>query len=257
MKRCKSSGYCLGNSNVFSSIKQNLSQESIQEPIKNLPMEERPREKLLLRGAGALTDAELLAILLRTGTASKSALAIGREMTADGGLYKRLAGISNLQELMQIKGLGQAKAATVLAALEIGRRLASASPLDKFHFGSPQQGAAFLMPRLRYAKKEQFIVILLDSKNRVIGTELVSEGTLTDSLVHPREVFRPAILQHAASIVVAHNHPSGDPYPSEEDCDLTQTLTEAGKTLSIPVLDHLIIGDGTYYSFQEDEALEI
>lgn len=113
------------------------------------------------------------------------------------------------------------------------------------------------MPRLRYAKKEQFIVILLDSKNRVIGTELVSEGTLTDSLVHPREVFRPAILQHAASIVVAHNHPSGDPHPSEEDCDLTQTLTEAGKTLSIPVLDHLIIGDGTYYSFQEDEALEI
>ncbi len=158
---------------------------------------------------------------------------------------------------MQIKGLGQAKAATVLAALEIGRRLASARPLDKFHFGSPQQGAAFLMPRLRYAKKEQFIVILLDSKNRVIGTELVSEGTLTDSLVHPREVFRPAILQHAASIVVAHNHPSGDPHPSEEDCDLTQTLTEAGKTLSIPVLDHLIIGDGTYYSFQEDEALEI
>lgn len=257
MKRCKSSGYCLGNSNVFSSIKQNLSQESIQEPIKNLPMEERPREKLLLRGAGALTDAELLAILLRTGTASKSALAIGREMTADGGLYKRLADISNLQELMQIKGLGQAKAATVLAALEIGRRLASARPLDKFHFGSPQQGADFLMPRLRYAKKEQFIVILLDSKNRVIGTELVSEGTLTDSLVHPREVFRPAILQHAASIVVAHNHPSGDPHPSEEDCDLTQTLTEAGKTLSIPVLDHLIIGDGTYYSFQEDEALEI
>ena len=128
MKSCEGSGYCLGDSNDFSSIKQNLHQESIQETIKNLPMEERPREKMFLRGAGALTDAELLAILLRTGTASKSALAIGREMTADGGLYKRLAGISSLQELMQIKGLGQAKAATVLAALEIGRRLASARP---------------------------------------------------------------------------------------------------------------------------------
>ena len=212
----------------FSSIDKTTNTES----IKNLPLEDRPREKLFLRGVEALTDAELLAILLRTGTAKKSALEIA-------------------------KGMGQAKAATVLAALEIGRRIASARPLDKIHFGCPQDGAAFLMPRLRYATKEQFLVILLNSKNKVIGTELVSEGSLTNSVVHPREVFLPAILQHAASICVAHNHPSGDPMPSIEDRQLTAVLLAAGQTLGIPLLDHLIIGDGAYYSFQEDGALEV
>ena len=140
----------------FSSIDKTTNKES----IKNLPLEDRPREKLFLRGVEALTDAELLAILLRTGTARKSALEIAKELTADGGLYRRLAGVRDLNELMQIKGMGQAKAATVLAALEIGRRIASARPLDKIRFGCPQDGAAFLMPRLRYATKEQFLVIL-------------------------------------------------------------------------------------------------
>ena len=237
----------------FSSIDKTTNKES----IKNLPLEDRPREKLFLRGVEALTDAELLAILLRTGTAQKSALEIAKELTADGGLYRRLAGVRDLNELMQIKGMGQAKAATVLAALEIGRRIASARPLDKIHFGCPQDGAAFLMPRLRYATKEQFLVILLNSKNKVIGTELVSEGSLTNSVVHPREVFLPAILQHAASICVAHNHPSGDPLPSIEYRQLTAVLLAAGQTLGIPLLDHLIIGDGAYYSFQEDGALEV
>lgn len=225
--------------------------------IKNLPLEERPREKLFLRGVGALTDAELLAILLRTGTAQKSALTIGKELTSDGGLYKRLARVSDLRELMQIKGLGQAKAATLLAALEIGRRIASASPLDKVHFGCPQDCAKFLMPRLRYATKEQFLVILLNSKNKVIDTKLVSEGTLTNSVVHPREVYLPAIIERAAAICVAHNHPSGDPSPSREDREVTATILAAGKILKIPLLDHVIIGDGAYYSFQEAGALEI
>lgn len=234
---------------------RSLDQINSNEKIKNLPLEDRPREKLFLRGVEALTDAELVAILLRTGTAERSALDIGKELTADGGLYKRLAGVRNLNELMQIKGMGQAKAATVMAALEIGRRIASARPLDKIRFSSPQEGAAFLMPRLRYAVKEQFLVILLNSKNKVIGTELVSEGTLTNSVVHPREVYLPAILQHAAAICVAHNHPSGDPSPSREDMELTAVLAAAGRTLGIPLLDHLIIGDGAYYSFQEDGAL--
>lgn len=225
--------------------------------IKDIPLEDRPREKMLVRGVGALTDAELLAILLRTGTAEKSALVIGQELTADGGLYRRLAGITDLKELMQVKGLGQAKAATVLAALEIGRRIASARPLDRVHFGCPKDGADFLMSRLRYANKEQFIVILLNTRNKVIGTEIVSEGTLTASAVHPREVYQPAILQHAASIAVAHNHPSGDPYPSGEDRELTAVLASAGAVLGIPLLDHIIIGDGVYYSFQEAGALQV
>ena len=223
--------------------------------IKEIPLNDRPREKMAANGAAVLTDAELIAILLRTGTAEKSAIDIASEMTADGGLYKRLAGITRLNELTNIKGLGQAKAATVLAALEIGRRIASAKPLEKIHLSCPQDVADFLMPRLRYAAKEQFVVILLNSKNKVIGTEVVSEGSLSSSIVHPREVYAPAILHHAAVIMVAHNHPSGDPKPSLEDEEVTRMLSRSGKVLGIPMIDHVIIGDGNYYSFLENEAL--
>lgn len=223
--------------------------------IKEIPVNDRPREKMAERGVTALTDAELLAILLRTGTAEKSALDIGSELADNGGLYKRLAGITRLTELTNIKGLGQAKAATVLAALEIGRRIASAKPLEKIHLSCPQEAAEFLMPRLRYAIKEQFVVVLLNSKNKVVGTEVVSEGSLSNSIVHPREVFVPALLQHAAAIMVAHNHPSGEPIPSVEDRELTSMLVRSGKVLGIPLVDHIIIGDGNYYSFLENEAL--
>ena len=223
--------------------------------IKEIPLNDRPREKMAANGAAVLTDAELIAILLRTGTAEKSAIDIASEMTADGGLYKRLAGITRLNELTNIKGLGQAKAATVLAALEIGRRIASAKPLEKIHLSCPQDVADFLMPRLRYAAKEQFVVILLNGKNKVIGTEVVSEGSLSSSIVHPREVFAPAMLHHAAAIMVAHNHPSGDPKPSLEDEEVTRMLSRSGKVLGIPMIDHVIIGDGNYYSFLENEAL--
>ena len=222
--------------------------------IKEIPLNDRPREKMAANGAAVLTDAELIAILLRTGTAEKSAIDIASEMTADGGLYKRLAGITRLNELTNIKGLGQAKAATVLAALEIGRRIASAKPIEKIHLSCPQDVADFLMPRLRYAAKEQFVVILLNYKNKVIGTEVVSEGSLSSSIVHPREVYAPAILHHAAAIMVAHNHPSGDPKPSIEDEEVTRQLLRSGKVLGIPMIDHVIIGDGNYYSFLENEA---
>lgn len=225
--------------------------------MRDIPADDRPREKMLLRGAAALTDAELLAILLRTGTAEKSALDISSEMTANGGLYNCLAKVTDINELTQIKGLGKAKAATVLAALELGRRLASAKPLEKVHLSGPKQVADYLMPRRRYATKEHFMAVFLNTKNRIIGEEIISEGTLTGSLVHPREVFQPAILRHAAALVVAHNHPSGDPHPSREDRELTAMLYQAGKTLGIPLLDHLVIGDGIYYSFQENGALEI
>lgn len=222
--------------------------------IKEIPLNDRPREKMAANGAAVLTDAELIAILLRTGTAEKSAIDIASEMTADGGLYKRLAGITRLNELTNIKGLGQAKAATVLAALEIGRRIASAKPIEKIHLSCPQDVADFLMPRLRYVAKEQFVVILLNNKNKVIGTEVVSEGSLSSSIVHPREVYAPAILHHAAAIMVAHNHPSGDPKPSIEDEEVTRQLLRSGKVLGIPMIDHVIIGDGNYYSFLENEA---
>ncbi len=226
-----------------------------QKTIKEIPLCDRPREKMAAYGARSLTDAELIAILLRTGTPEKSALDIAGEMTVEGGLYNRLAGITRISELMHIKGLGQAKAATVLAALEIGRRIASARPLERVHISSAQEGADFLMPRLRYAAREQFVAVMLNSKNRVIATEVISEGTLTSSVVHAREVFTPALLHHAAAVIVAHNHPSGDPQPSREDREVTAMLAQSGKVLGIPLLDHLIIGDGAYYSFQEYGAL--
>lgn len=223
--------------------------------FREIPLDDRPREKMAAKGAAALTDAELIAILLRTGTVEKSAFDIASELTADGGLYRKLAGVTRLTELTNIKGLGQAKAATVLAALEIGRRIASAKPIEKIHFSCPQDAADFLMPRLRYAAKEQFVVILLNGKNKIIGTEVVSEGSLSNSVVHPREVYAPAIVQHAATIMVAHNHPSGDPTPSAEDREITKMLEHSGKVLGIPLLDHIIIGDGRYYSFLENDAL--
>jgi DNA repair protein RadC len=223
--------------------------------IKELPIDDRPREKMLAGGPGALTDSELLAILIGSGTREQSALDIAREMTKDNGLLNNLAVTKNIRELAKTKGLGQAKAATIIAALELGRRVAYAEPLDRYSITTPEEGVALLMPRLRYETKEHFLVVLLNSKNKVLQIEQISEGSLNSSVVHPREVFTPAVLHHAAAILAAHNHPSGDPTPSKEDKALTETLAQAGKYMGIPVLDHLIIGDAAYYSFKEHSYL--
>ncbi len=212
--------------------------------LKNLPLEDRPREKMARFGASALSDAELMAVLLRTGTKEQSVLSLSQDLTKNGKLYKELAGVTQLEELTQFKGLGQAKAATVLAALELGRRIATAGTLEKLKLNSPKACAQYLMNRLRYAKKEMFCVILLDGKNMFLDFKVISEGVLNQVTVHPREVFAPAILGHASKIVVAHNHPSGDPKPSNEDNALTKTLFLAGKTLGIDLADHIVIGDG-------------
>lgn len=219
--------------------------------IREMPEDERPREKMALLGARALSDAELVAILLRTGTARRSALVIASEITAGGGLYNRLAGADKIADLLCYKGLGTAKAAALLAALELGRRLATAKALERAHFSCPEDAYAYLAPRLRYAAKEQFVIVLLNTKNRVIGIERISEGSHSCSVLTAAEVFRPAVLQNAAALVAAHNHPSGDPTPSAADAALTESLRRAGVALGIPVLDHIIIGDASYYSFQE------
>ena len=223
--------------------------------MKELPIDDRPREKLINNGAAALTDSELLAILIGSGTQEKSALDIARDLTADNGILKNIALVHDVKELAKTKGLGRAKAATIIAALELGRRVASAEPLMRDSIASPEDGVALLMPRLRYESKEHFLVVLLNSKNKVLEIEQISEGSLNSSVVHPREVFAPAVLHHAAAILTAHNHPSGDPTPSKEDKDLTNTLVQAGKYMGIPVLDHIIIGDAKYFSFKEHSYL--
>ena len=223
--------------------------------MKELPPEDRPREKLIKNGAAALTDSELLAILIGSGTPEKSALDIARDLTADNGILNNIAIVHDVKELAKTKGLGRAKASIIIAALELGRRIASAEPLLRDSITSPEDGVALLMPRLRYEAKEHFLVVLLNSKNKVLEIKQISEGSLNSSVVHPREVFAPAVLHHAAAILTAHNHPSGDPTPSKEDKDLTNTLVQAGKYMGIPVLDHIIIGDARYFSFKEHSYL--
>ena len=219
--------------------------------IKELPPEDRPREKLILHGPQVLSTSELLAILIRTGTKEKSALEIARELTANEMKLRNLASVHSVEQLVKTKGLGPAKATTILAALELGKRIACASTLERDGISAPEDGAALLMPRLRYETNEHFIIVLLNAKNKVMLVEQISEGSLNSSVVHPREVFSPAVLCHAAAILVGHNHPSGDPTPSREDRSLTDVLVQTGKIMGIPLLDHIVIGDGTYFSFKE------
>ena len=203
-----------------------------------------------------MSNSELLAILIRTGTPQRSALDIARELTDDDGFYSNIAKARSVADLSKIKGLGPAKAATILAAVELGRRVAGAQPQKKIRFSSPEACVNFLMPRLRYEGNEKFVVMLLDSKNQLIKMQQVSEGSLNASVVHPREVFAPAVLHRAACILAAHNHPSGDPAPSSEDRRLTSALKETGIVMGIPLLDHIIIGDGRYFSFRENGYLD-
>ena len=219
--------------------------------IREMLPEERPRERLMAHGPEALTITELLAILIGSGRKDHSALDIARELTGDLMKDARLARTQDVRELTRIPGIGPAKAAVILAALELGRRLAEAEsqPFQTIH--CPEDGAMLVMPRLRSENHEHFLVVLLNSKGKVTGIEPVSEGSLNASVVHPREAFAPALLHHAAAILAVHNHPSGDPTPSREDRELTKTLWETGKVMGIPLVDHLIIGDGIYYSFKE------
>lgn len=224
--------------------------------MKLLPADDRPREKLIEHGPDILSNSELLAILIRTGTTERSALDIARELTDNGGLYSNIAQARSVADLSKIKGLGPAKAATILAAVELGRRVAGADPQKKVKLSSPEACVSYLMPRMRYEQQEKFLVLLLDSKNQLLKCQQVSEGTLNASVVHPREVFAPAMLHRAACVMAAHNHPSGDPAPSIEDRKLTQALKATGTVMGIPLLDHIIIGDGRYFSFRENGYLD-
>lgn len=222
--------------------------------IKDLPLEERPREKLKQYGAGALSNTELLAVLLRTGSARESAVQLAARILARSGGLKALPDLS-LEELEEIRGVGTAKAVMIKAALEIGRRLATTPREETWSITSPRQAAQLFMEDLRYEKKEHFKVLLLNTKNHVISREEISIGSLNASIVHPREIFGSALKKSAASLILVHNHPSGDPQPSQEDLEVTRRLVEAGSILGIAVRDHLIIGDGCYFSFKEKGLL--
>jgi DNA repair protein RadC len=219
------------------------------QPIKEWPEEDRPREKLLDRGAEALTDAELLAILLRTGNAGASALDHARLLLSQFGGIKGIDS-APAKELGAIKGIGPAKSAQLKAGLEIGRRLGR----EKWEAGRVLRSSEDVFrhfAELEKEKREIFYVVLLDNKNRKIREVKISEGSLTASLVHPREVYNPVIRESAAAVIFVHNHPSGDPAPSPEDIEITRRLKQVGEVMGVRVLDHVVIGHDRYYSFSD------
>lgn len=223
--------------------------------IKHLPKDERPREKMMLHGKESLSNAELLAILLRTGTREKSVMELAQDVLALDE-----SGIVFLQEctpeeLAEIKGMGQAKSCQLLAAVELGRRIATVPRKKKEQIATPDDIAGLLMEKMRYYKNEHFMVLMINTKGQVIETYEASAGDLCSTVVHPREVFHRAIRRSAAAVVFAHNHPSGDPSPSNEDIETTGRLIEAAEILGIRVLDHIIIGDGTYISLKSKELM--
>jgi DNA repair protein RadC len=218
--------------------------------IADMLPDDRPRERLERSGAESLSNSELLAILFRTGTAKKNAVQV-----ADA-LFRELGGLpgiatASLAQLVSVDGIGRVKAIEVKAAIELGKRLSVANEDAKPIIRSPADVAQLMMADLRYEAKEHLYALMLDARNQVRHTRSISTGTLTESLVHPREVFSEVIKFSAASFVLVHNHPSGDPDPSPEDIKTTKRLIEAGKVMGVELLDHVIIGDGRWCSMKQ------
>ncbi|PWW19643.1 DNA replication and repair protein RadC [Cytobacillus oceanisediminis] len=218
--------------------------------IKDFPQDERPRERFVQNGPQSLSNHELIAILLRTGTKEESVLQLSnRLLTQFEGL--RLLKDASLDEITAIKGIGTAKAIQLLAAVEIGRRISNLAYDDRYIIRSPEDGANYVMNDMRFLSQEHFVCLYLNTKNQVLHKQTIFIGSLNASIVHPREVFKEAFRRSAASIICIHNHPSGDPTPSREDIEVTKRLAEAGKIIGIDVLDHLIIGENKFVSLKE------
>jgi DNA repair protein RadC len=218
--------------------------------MRDLAQEDRPRERLTHVGAKALSTAELLAITLRIGYKGTSALRLAEQLLAR---FDGLPGLSraSINELATIKGIGSAKAAEIKAALEMGRRLMAATPAERPKVGSPADAANLLMSEMMLLEQEHLRVILLNTRNEVLGMPTIYQGSLNTSVVRVAELFREAIRANAAALIVAHNHPSGDPSPSPEDISVTRQMVKAGELLDISVLDHIVIGHRRYVSLKE------
>ncbi|MFZ5596914.1 MAG: RadC family protein [Bacillota bacterium] len=217
--------------------------------IKDMPADQRPRERLAREGSGALSDSELIAIILRTGYEKKSAVELATEVLS---LFSGLKNIvqASIEELVAVKGMGPVKAAQLKAALEIGKRVASIQEGSRPYIRGPEDAAMMVMEEMRHLDREHFCALLLNTKHQVLSRETISIGTLNSSVVHPRELFKAAIKKSAAALILLHNHPSGDPTPSREDREITGRLKDAGSIIGIEVLDHIVIGDNKFISFK-------
>jgi len=216
--------------------------------IKDIPEQNRPRERFLKFGPEVLSDAELFAIILRTGTSHENVVDMSNRLIAEYGLDKLFE--CSLKELQKIKGIGPSKAMQILSMVELEKRHNQTKNLIK-KISCAEDVFKYFHERLKDKKEEYFYVLMLNTKNNIIGEELISKGILDASVIHPREIFKPAIKNSASKIILVHNHPSGDPHPSDEDLEITEKLAKVGEELGIKVLDSVIIGDGVFWGWKE------
>lgn len=220
--------------------------------IKDLPQNERPIEKLISLGVNSLSDSELLAILLRTGTKQQSAIELAYEMieNTDQGILDFVD--MSVDEFCNTKGIGNSKACQIIASIELGKRISKERLKDKVKIGKPSDVSDLFIEEFKYLSVEKLAAVYLNSKNEIIHWEVIFTGSLNHSIVHPREIFKKGVKLSAAGIIIVHNHPSGDVSPSKEDEGVTKRVAEAGKIVGIPLLDHIVVGYDRYYSFREN-----
>jgi len=225
--------------------------------MKEMPHEERPYEKCLQYGAAVLTDAELLAVIIRTGAKGTQSLELARNILQFSPSHGGILGIHHLtvKDLMSIRGIGKVKAIQIKCIAELSSRIAKATSPQSLSFQSPDVIARHYMEEMRHKHQEELLLIALNTKNRFICDRIISKGTVNSSLVSPREIFIDALQNNAVNIIILHNHPSGDPTPSREDISITERIKEAGSIIGITLLDHIVIGDNCYVSFNEQQIL--
>lgn len=221
--------------------------------IKDFPNDDRPREKLIKRGAEALSNSELLAIVLAKGSKKENVLELSQRILRENGLDS-LSGL-DVEDLKEVFGIGNAKAAQIVACFEIGKRLACFESGKRRAVNCAGDIVRRMMPKMKSMKKENCVGVYLDSRKKVVFEKTIFVGSLDCSVIHPREIFEPAIKKGIAAVIVVHNHPSGDPAPSEDDAEITKQLASAGEILGIEFLDHIILGNDVYYSFREQGKL--
>ncbi|MBR6698174.1 MAG: DNA repair protein RadC [Lachnospiraceae bacterium] len=224
---------------------------------KELPLSERPYEKALKYGTEALSEAELLAIIIRTGTVGSNGIELARSVLELSECKKGILGINYLSvdEMLQIKGIGMVKAIQIKCVAELAKRISQTNCADMIQFTSPGLIAQYYMESMRHLEKEQLVLAMLDTKAKLIKDKVISIGTVNSSFLSPREVFIEALKTHAVNIVLVHNHPSGDPTPSRDDINITTRIFELGKLMDINLIDHIIIGDNTYVSLKEKKII--
>ena len=232
----------------------NTTKSETHNTMKEIPEEERPYEKCIRFGPEVLTDSELLAVILRTGTCGRTSLDLARSILEQGNPEEGLLGIHHLtlQELMEIKGIGQVKAIQIKCIGELSKRISSLTAQKTLNFQDPSTIAEYYMEKMRHEEQEQMVCMMLDTKNHLLGEKIISKGTVNSSLVSPRDLLLTALRNRAVYIILVHNHPSGNPAPSKDDILFTQRMQTACALIDVPLLDHLIIGDQKYYSFREE-----